>query len=65
MGQDDAAFGSQLFNISIAQATAKVEPDAMADDLCREAIALIQASWWWSIHAASMPHEGSAGKGGD
>ena len=35
----------------------------MADDLRREARALIQVGWWRSMHVASMPYEGRVGKG--
>ena len=36
------AFGHDLFDISVAQAEAKVQPNAMADDLGREAATEIQ-----------------------
>jgi hypothetical protein len=39
--QQDTAFSHELFDIPIAQAEAKVEPDAVADNLCREPMALI------------------------
>jgi hypothetical protein len=37
----DTAFSHELFDIPIAQAEAKVEPDAVADNLCREPMAFI------------------------
>jgi hypothetical protein len=45
IGEDDAAFGHQLFNISVAQAEAEVEPDTVADNLCRKPMTLIQDGW--------------------
>jgi hypothetical protein len=39
--QQDTAFSHELFDIPIAQAEAKVEPDAVADNLCREPLAFI------------------------
>jgi hypothetical protein len=62
IGQDDAAFGHELFDVPVAEAKAKVEPDTMADNLCREPMTLVWIGCWRCIHAASMPYEGSAGK---
>jgi hypothetical protein len=39
--QHDPAFGHELFNSSIAQAKAEIQPDAVTDDLCWESMALI------------------------
>jgi hypothetical protein len=64
IGQEHAALDHQLFNIPLAQANAKVEPDAMADDLGREPMTLRQVRCRWWVHAASMPYEGRAGKWG-
>src|SRR5258705_4601303 len=36
VSHDNPAFGHHLFDISVAQAEAKVQPDAVADDLGRE-----------------------------
>jgi hypothetical protein len=55
IGQDDAPFSHQLLDIAIAQAEAEVQPDAVADDLCREPMALIQVADGWCGHTASMP----------
>ena len=44
IGQRDAAFGHELFDIPIAQAEAGVEPDATTDDLRRETMALVRGS---------------------
>jgi hypothetical protein len=45
VGQQDATFRHQLFDIPVAQAKAKIQPHAAADDLCWEAMALIQVGW--------------------
>jgi hypothetical protein len=44
--QQDAACSHELFDIPLAQAEAKVEPDAATDDLCREQMARIEAAQW-------------------
>ena len=41
VGDDDPTGEQQLFDISIAEAEAEIEPDAVADDLGREAMVLI------------------------
>ncbi len=41
IGQRDAAFGHEFFDVPITQAKAKVEPDTMANDLRREPMALV------------------------
>jgi hypothetical protein len=38
---DDATGKQQLFDIPVAEAEAEVQPDAMADDLGREMVALL------------------------
>jgi hypothetical protein len=38
---DDASCKEQLFDVSIAEAKTEIQPDAVADDLRREAIVLI------------------------
>jgi hypothetical protein len=42
ISQDDATCGRQLFEVPVAQAAAKIPPDAVADDLRREPMMLIQ-----------------------
>jgi hypothetical protein len=37
----DAACGHQLFDVAIAEAKAKIEPDTMTDDLCWKPMALV------------------------
>jgi hypothetical protein len=41
IGEDDPACGHQLLHISIAKAEAEIQPHAGADDLRREAMALV------------------------
>ena len=43
--QNDATFRHQLLDIPVAQAKAKIQPHAVADALCWEAMALIQVGW--------------------
>ncbi len=50
----DTATGHQFFDIAKAQREAKVEPDAMTDDLWGEAMTMIKRD---GAHACSMPHE--------
>jgi hypothetical protein len=56
IGQDDAACGHQRFDVPVAEAKAKVQPDTMTDDLRREPMPLVGIGDWWCGHAASMPH---------
>jgi len=42
VSHDNPAFGHHLFDISVAQAEAKIQPDAVADDLGREPATVIQ-----------------------
>ena len=43
--QDDATFRHQPLDVPVAQAEAKIQLDTVADDLCWEAMALIQVGW--------------------
>jgi hypothetical protein len=60
--QGDPAFSHQLCDVTVAQAKAKVEPDAMTDDLRWEPMALVEIGNRWCGHMASMPHVARAGK---
>jgi site-specific DNA recombinase len=60
IGQEHTALGHQLFDVPVAEAKAKVEPDTMTDDLCREPMTLVWIGDWWRGHAASMPHGAGA-----
>jgi hypothetical protein len=64
ISQADAACGHQLFDIPRAQAQAAIPPDAMADELRREALGRIQVGCGWSVHAARMARGTGAGQGG-
>jgi len=62
--QEDAACGHHLFGVPVAQAEAKVEPDPVADNLGRDAMALVGIACGWWIHAASMAYGVEAGQMG-
>jgi hypothetical protein len=62
--QDDATLGHELFDIPIAEAETKVQPDAVADDLGREAMTLLPVDWWGWVHAASLAGKTGAGGAG-
>ncbi len=64
IGQDDAASGRELFNALAAEAEAAIQPDAVADYLRRNTMALVRVGYAWCVHAASMPREAGAGKRG-
>ena len=57
VGQGDTAFAHQLLHVAIAEAEAEIEPHAVADDLCRKAVAFVGISSKSCSHAASMPHK--------
>jgi hypothetical protein len=56
VGHRDAAGKQQVFNIVIAEAEPKIQPDRVADDLGREAMILVRVGWHGGFHRASMPH---------
>jgi hypothetical protein len=64
VSQDDATCGHQLIEVPVAQADAKIQPDAVADDLRREPMALVQVGRGWCVHGASMSHGTGAGQVG-
>ncbi len=41
VGHGDAAFGHQFLDIAIADGEPKIQPDAVADDFGREAVAAV------------------------
>jgi hypothetical protein len=45
IGQDDAACGHQLFNVTVTEAETKIEPNTVADNLRRKPMALIWMGW--------------------
>ena len=46
---DDAALGQQQLNISEAQAEHVIEPYSVADEVCRETVAMMRV--WRLLHA--------------
>jgi len=56
VGQHDASLGHDLFDVTVAEREAVVEPDTVADDFRREAIAFVEGSRSFYIHTASMPY---------
>jgi hypothetical protein len=45
----DAPLGQQIFNVSVAQVEALVEPDGVTDDIWRESVTLV------CIHTPILP----------
>jgi hypothetical protein len=56
IGHDHTTFPQELFDITEAQAEAKVQPDSVADDLDREPVILILLRGWRCIHASTLPY---------
>jgi hypothetical protein len=54
VGDDDSAGEQQLFNVSVAEAEAVVQPDAMADDLGRNPMVCVQVGWCRDVHGRSQ-----------
>jgi hypothetical protein len=52
VGHYDASGGHQLFDITIAEREAEVQPSRVRDDLGRKSIALIAGRGWYCCHAA-------------
>jgi hypothetical protein len=55
VGHHNPARKEQFFDVPIAQAEAEVQPDAVADDLGREAVMLV-AVGRWCVHVTSIAH---------
>ncbi len=53
VGQHDALLGHELFDVTVAEREAVVEPDTVADDFRREAIAFVEGSRSFCTHTAS------------
>jgi hypothetical protein len=47
---DDAPGEQELFHITVAETEAAVQPDAMADNLGREAVVCVRVGWSGSMH---------------
>jgi hypothetical protein len=59
IGHDDATGEQERFHIAVAEAEAELQPDAMADDLGREA-AMLTAISGWCVHGMSIaPQQGA------
>jgi hypothetical protein len=52
VGDHDAPFGQQQLNVTQAEAEHVIQPHSMADDLGREAMAVVRIGWW--LHAATL-----------
>jgi hypothetical protein len=46
-GQANAAFSHERFDVPVAEANAKVQPDTIADHLCREPMTRVWMGCWW------------------
>jgi hypothetical protein len=51
IGHCDTTNKQEFFHVAVAEAESVVEPDAMADDLRREAVVLITGGRCWSVQA--------------
>ena len=61
MGHRDPARTGRFFGTTSARAEAEVEPDAVANDLGREAVVLVLVGRRYP-HATNMAHEAAAGQ---
>ena len=61
IGHDNPTGEQELFHIAVAQTEAKVEPDAMTDDLGCEAVVFVMVHRW-CVHAPSIAHQPGAGQ---
>ena len=52
IGDDDATFSQQQLNIPQAEAEHVIQPDCVADDLGRKAVAVVWVGW--GLHANSL-----------
>jgi hypothetical protein len=50
VGHSDPTSKQQLFDVPIAEAEAEIQPDAVANDLSREAMVCVWVGWCGSIH---------------
>jgi hypothetical protein len=55
IAKTDASFSHHLLDVAVAEAETEIEPDTMADDLCREPVAFIWVDCW-CVHGANVPH---------
>jgi hypothetical protein len=53
IGHDDPALSQHLFDITVAEWKAKVQPDGMADDVLREAVSFVRRCYR-AVHVARI-----------
>ncbi len=58
VGHDDPALGQQLLDVAVAEREAEIEPDRMANDRGREAVALVTGERCLFFHAPSIARRG-------
>jgi hypothetical protein len=61
IGDDDPTGEQQLFDIALDEAEMEVQPDAIAENLGREAVVLVTVGGWCA-HATSLAHWADAGE---
>jgi hypothetical protein len=54
VGHEDATGKPQLLDLAVAEPAAEVQPDAVTDDLSRQAVVLIGSGWRGSLHRRSI-----------
>jgi hypothetical protein len=54
VGHDDATGKQQLLDLAVAETAAAVQPDAVTDDLSRQAVVLIGSGWRGSMHRSAI-----------
>ena len=62
VGHHDPTGEQQLFDIAVAQAETKVQPDTVSDNFRRKPVAFIRIGRRERIHVATMPHKRRAGQ---
>ena len=50
IGHDHPTGEQEFFDIAVAETEAEVQPDAIADDLSREAVVFVWVGWCGSVH---------------
>ena len=54
MGHDDPTLHEKLLDVAVAQGELIVKPDAMADNLCREAVVFVAVGISWRRHIGNL-----------
>jgi hypothetical protein len=60
VGDDDATGEQELFHITVAETEPEIQPDAVADNLGREAVVLVAVGEGWCVHPPSISHSTTA-----